>query len=61
MIELNRRTFRRNGEDGWRMMSEHPIVIPDITFGKESVWEWAMIAAALDEIERLTRENEETP
>jgi hypothetical protein len=53
VIVLNGRMFCRHDEDRWRMVSELPEWGVDITFGADSVWEWKMLAAALDEIERL--------
>lgn len=52
-IELNGRVFRRHGEDRWRMDAEIPEWGVDVTFGRDSAWEWQTLAAALDEIERL--------
>ncbi|MEY2756210.1 MAG: hypothetical protein RJB65_2568 [Actinomycetota bacterium] len=51
-IELDGRVFRREGEDRWRMDSRFEQGV-DVTFGADSVWEWRVLAAALDEIERL--------
>lgn len=63
MIELGGRTFRRHGDNRWQMDSELPEWGINITFDATdgTTWEWRMLAAALDEIERLTPENVEEP
>jgi hypothetical protein len=55
-INLGRETFRRHPYGDWEMSSEPPFF--PITFNHEAVMEWALLAHALDEIERLRAEVE---
>lgn len=54
-IVLAGRVFRRRAFDRWQIDAELPGCYTGITFGRESVLEWRLLAAALDEIERQRR------
>jgi hypothetical protein len=64
VIELAGRTFRRKDTDRWQMDGgDWPDYDMNITFDdtERCVWGWRVLAAALNEIERLTPENVESP